>query len=102
MTLGVVILAAGRSARMGRPKMLLPWGVTSVLGHLIEQWRRLGAEQIGIVCAANSGLENELERLGISTEARIINPEPERGMFSSLQCAANWPGWKGGLTHWAI
>jgi len=34
---GVVILAAGRSARMGRPKLLLPWGGTSVLGHLLAQ-----------------------------------------------------------------
>ena len=23
-------------------------------------------------------------------------------MFSSLQCAANWPGWETDLTHWAI
>ena len=87
---------------MGQPKLLLPWGTTSVLRHLIEQWTRLGAGQIGIVCAANSELENELERLGISRELRIINPAPERGMFSSLQCAANWPGWKTDLTHWAI
>ena len=35
---GVVILAAGRSRRMGKPKLLLPWGETSVLGHLIRQW----------------------------------------------------------------
>ena len=42
-SVGVVILAAGRSARMGRPKLLLPWGETSVLGHLIKQWQALGA-----------------------------------------------------------
>ncbi|HRY59690.1 MAG: NTP transferase domain-containing protein [Verrucomicrobia bacterium] len=41
--LGVVLLAAGRSARMGKPKLLLPWGDTSVLGHLIRQWQSLGA-----------------------------------------------------------
>jgi CTP:molybdopterin cytidylyltransferase MocA len=33
---------------------------------------------------------------------RIINPTPERGMFSSIQCAAQWPGWQAALTHWAI
>ena len=73
-----------------------------MLGHLIETWRRLGAEQMGVVCAANSELEKELERLGISPESRIVNPAPERGMLSSLQCAANWEGWKTELTHWAI
>ena len=50
-SVGVVILAAGRSARMGRPKLLLPWGETSVLGHLIKQWQALGARQIAVVCA---------------------------------------------------
>src|SRR5438874_1514761 len=39
---GVIILAAGRSRRMGRPKMLLPWGNTTVLGHLVAQWQALG------------------------------------------------------------
>ena len=23
-------------------------------------------------------------------------------MFSSIQCAAQWPGWEAALTHWAI
>ena len=31
-----IILAAGRSRRMGQPKMLLPWGETTVLGHVIQ------------------------------------------------------------------
>ena len=46
---GVVILGAGASSRMGRPKLLLPWGDTSIIGHLIEQWRALAAAQIAVV-----------------------------------------------------
>ena len=100
---GVVILAAGQSARMGRPKLLLPWGRTSVLGHLIRQWRALGARQIAVVCAlGNELIQAELDRLGFPARNRIINPAPERGMFSSIQCAAQWPGWEEALTHWAI
>jgi molybdenum cofactor cytidylyltransferase len=100
---GVIILAAGRSARMGRPKLLLPWNKTSVLGHLIEQWRALGAEQIAVVCAPGDvAIRAELDRLGFAEENRIGNPAPERGMFSSIQCAAQWPGWQASLTHWAI
>jgi len=100
---GVVILAAGRSARMGRPKLLLPWNKTSVLGHLIEQWRALGVTQIAVVCApGNQGIQAELDRLGFPAKNRIDNPTPERGMFSSIQCAAQWPGWQAALTHWAI
>ena len=46
MKLGVVILAAGASSRMGRPKLLLPWSGTTVIGHLLNQWRALGASPI--------------------------------------------------------
>src|SRR6516225_5725334 len=100
--LGVVILGAGRSSRMGRPKLLLPWGETSVLGHLAGQWRGLGAGQVTVVCAGGDDtLAAELDRLEFSAENRIVNPEPTRGMFSSIQCAALWSGWRHELTHWA-
>jgi molybdenum cofactor cytidylyltransferase len=46
---GVILLAAGRSRRMGRAKLLLPWGEASVLGHLVSQWRSLGATQLAVV-----------------------------------------------------
>src|SRR5437763_13333350 len=93
MLLGAVILAAGRSSRMGRPKLLLPWGETSVLGHLVEQWRMLRAQQIAVVCAAgDDGIQKELNRLMFPVECRIFNETPERGMFSSVQCAAQWAG----------
>jgi molybdenum cofactor cytidylyltransferase len=102
-SVGVVILGAGRSVRMGQPKLLLPWGGTSVLGHLIEQWQALGARQIAIVCAArDQTMQMELDRLSFAKINRICNPAPEGGMFSSIQCAVRWPGWQSALTHWAI
>jgi molybdenum cofactor cytidylyltransferase len=101
--LGVVILAAGASKRMGKPKLLLPWGKTSVLGHIIFQWQGLGAGQISVVCAAQDrAVSEELDKLGFAQADRIINPIPGRGMFSSIQCAAAWDGWKEILTHWVI
>lgn len=100
---GVVLLAAGRSARMGQPKLVLPWGRTSVLGHLLAQWSHLGAPQIAVVCGAGDHvLAAELDRLAPLGAARICNPAPEDGMFSSIQAASQWSGWKGQLTHWAI
>jgi molybdenum cofactor cytidylyltransferase len=101
--LGVVILAAGSSQRMGRPKLLLPWGRTSVLGHLIQQWTALMADQIAVVCAADAlALQHELDRLDFPACHRILNPRPDRGMFGSVQCAAGWSGWRDELTHWVI
>jgi molybdenum cofactor cytidylyltransferase len=101
--LGAVILAAGRSTRMGRPKLLLPWGQSSVLGHIIEQWRLIGAAQIAVVVAEGDLIiETELNRLAFTPNLRIYNPAPNRGMFSSIQCSAAWPRWQPELTHWAI
>src|SRR5437867_7882275 len=100
---GVAILAAGRSSRMGRPKMLLPWQATTVLGHQIDLWNQAGAAQIALVVAADdAAMVSELERLGFAGKKRIVNPEPDRGMFSSIQCAASWTGWEGRLSHIAI
>src|SRR5258706_8873742 len=102
-SLAVILLAAGASSRMGRPKMLLPWGNTTVLGHLLQVWQELGAAQIAAVSAAGDAAVNlELDRLGLPPEGRIVNPDPRRGMFSSIQCAGLWKGWQTGLTHWAI
>jgi guanine deaminase len=37
-----------------------------------------------------------------SCDAWIENSFPERGMFSSLEEASRWKGWRSGLTHWII
>ena len=101
--LGVVILGAGASSRMGQCKLLLPWGNTSVIGHLIRQWRALAVDQTAVVLAAGDAkLHSELDRLGFPRRDRIENPAPERGMFSSIRCAGTWNGWKADLTYWAI
>lgn len=88
---------------MGRPKLLLPWLGTTILGHLIAQWKALHAAQIAVVHSANDpGLAAELDRLGIPFSDRISNPAPELGMFRSIQCSAEWTGWDEELSHWAI
>ncbi len=102
-TFGVILLGAGDSSRMGQPKLLLPWGDTSIIGHLIRQWRELGAGQIAVVQRpGDQALNAELDRLGFPSAARIENPLSRRGMFSSIQCAAHWKGWKDEVNVWAI
>src|ERR1017187_538808 len=101
--LGVVMLGAGPSSRMGRPKLLLPWKDTTIVGHLIRQWRKLGTGQIAVVHRPNDlPLAAELDRLDFPAKDRIANPQPERGMFSSIVCAADWGGWKPEICSWAI
>src|SRR5687768_12086242 len=82
---------------MGRPKLLLPWGDKTVLAHIVQQWTKLGSSQIAAVIEPNSPLESHLGQV-----ERIINPNPELGMFSSIRCAAKWTGWRSELTHYVI
>ena len=97
---GVVILGAGASARMGRSKLLLPWRGATVIGHLLSQWQELGAAQIAVVLrAGDAALAAELDRLQFPRAGRIDNPHPERGMFSSVLCAAAWRGWRPEISH---
>jgi len=49
MNISAVILAAGKSVRMGQQKMLMPWGNTTVLGKVIETLQTAGVEDIRLV-----------------------------------------------------
>jgi|SRR6185503_4115433 molybdenum cofactor cytidylyltransferase len=103
MNFAVVLLAAGASSRMGRPKLLLPWHDTTVLGYLVNTWRTLGAAQLAVVTTAGSGpLAAELARAALDERAWIINPKPERGMMSSIRCAAAWPDWNSEVSHFLL
>lgn len=100
MKVGVVILAAGASRRMGRPKLLLRWNGISIINHLMQQWIAVGASEIAtVVSLENVKLIRELDRQGFPKSHRIVNARPEEGMFSSIQCAARWKGWAVELTH---
>ena len=102
-SLGVVILGAGASVRMGQPKLLLPWRDTTVIGGILSQWRELGVAQIAVVMRPNDAeLTAELDRLDFPAANRSENPQPERGMFSSIVCSANWNGWRTKISSWAI
>lgn len=49
----VIILAAGSSSRMGRPKQLLKWKNTTLLGHAITTSKALPTSKIIVVLGAN-------------------------------------------------
>ena len=100
---GVVILAAGASTRMGRCKLLLRWGDKTILTHLLGQWRSAGAAQIApVIDPSNQLVRKALEDAGFSSSDWIENSSPQMGMFSSLQEASRWTGWRSTLTHWII
>lgn len=88
---------------MGQPKLLLPWGETTVIGHIIDCWRGLGATRVAVVLRPDDhALRAELERLNLPAPDLIPNPFPERGMFSSILCAARHDGWEESLASFAL
>jgi molybdenum cofactor cytidylyltransferase len=79
-----VILAAGRSQRMGRPKALLPHvdGATSFLAYLVRTCRAGGVATVLVVGREEDrALREEVQRAAATL---VINPDPERGQLSSL------------------
>ncbi len=81
--IAAVILAAGQSRRMGRPKLLLPWGNTTVLGQVIATFAEAGIEEIVVV---TGGAREQVEALAGASARTVFNPLFAEGeMFSSIQ-----------------
>jgi molybdenum cofactor cytidylyltransferase len=87
-SISAIILAAGKSQRMGQPKMLLPWGDTTVLGQVTMTFSKAGIADIIVVTGGDREIvEMEASRLAIHFPVRTVyNPLFEqRGMMSSIQ-----------------
>lgn len=82
--LAAVILSAGASSRMGRPKALLPYRQGTFLEHLIEVTRhpRIGVTRV--VLGAGAEVIRTIGKLDPSIV--VLNPEWEQGQLSSI-CA---------------
>ena len=82
--ISVLILAAGQSKRMGRPKMTLAWGQTTVLGHVIRVFRAAGVEDVLIV---SGGDRTAVDQIAAECDARtVFNPSyADEAMLGSLQ-----------------
>ena len=85
-----VILAAGESSRMGRDKALLPWppsGTGSLPGDtFLSAAIRLFAPYVDVVLVVAGRNEHNLAPIVYAHGASlIVNPDPDRGQFSSLK-----------------
>jgi molybdenum cofactor cytidylyltransferase len=81
--LAAVILSAGASSRMGRPKALLPYREGTFLEHLIEVTRdpRIGVTRV--VLGAGAEVIRAIAKLDPSVV--VLNPEWEMGQLSSIR-----------------
>lgn len=82
--IGAVVVAAGRSARMGAFKPLLPFEDSTISLHIIHLLQQIGAEPIVVVTGYRAAqLERHLEHTGV----RFIRNENlvETQMFDSFR-----------------
>jgi molybdenum cofactor cytidylyltransferase len=84
-----VILAAGFSERMGRPKALLPMGAapTTFLEQVVTTLRQAGLETVVVVVGSDAA---PIRAAAAAAELPVQiaeNPDPARGQLSSLLVA---------------
>ena len=78
-----MILAAGESRRMGRPKLLLPFGEKTIIETVIESVIQSKTEKVLVVLG--SGIEKIKEKIKNFPLKIVVNPDFRKGMLSSVQ-----------------
>lgn len=78
-----MILAAGESKRMGKPKLLLPFGEKTIIETVIENVIKSKVEKILVVLGSNRDkIEKKIKTFPVEI---AVNPNFRRGMLSSVQ-----------------
>jgi molybdenum cofactor cytidylyltransferase len=82
-TCGAVVLAAGEARRFGAPKLLMPFGDSTVLGSVIAALT--AADIAPIVVVTGPGAAAIQATLKGEAVQVVGNPDPARGMVSSIR-----------------
>ena len=89
MRIRAVVLAAGAGARFGGQKLEARIAGRPILQHVLDSLAIAGIDDAIVVLPPDSPLETSMRWRGA---ARVVNPEPERGLSSSLRL-----GWAAAL-----
>jgi molybdenum cofactor cytidylyltransferase len=84
---GIVILAAGTSARMGRPKQLLPYKGKTLLQHALDEARSANASAVVVVFGAMADVL--LSQTDTKRTTVVINNDWQEGMASSIRAGVS-------------
>ena len=99
--MAAVILSAGESSRMGRPKALLPIDGETFIERIVGALRRTSVGRVIVVLGYNADeMKGQIVHLPVEI---LINPDYKLGQLSSLQVAVrrlqNDPDCEGILLH---
>lgn len=80
-----LVLAAGGSTRLGRPKQLLPYRGGTLLDHTLGTARSCGFDQL--LCAVGGGAQDVLAKVDLTGVEVVENPHYGSGCSSSIAAA---------------
>jgi molybdenum cofactor cytidylyltransferase len=82
--IAAIVPAAGLSRRMGTQKLLLPFGNTTIIGHVVDELLRSRVGKVYVVVG------HQAERIEAVLSGRsvsiVANPDYAQGMLSSVRC----------------
>lgn len=84
LQVSAILLAGGASSRMGRAKALLEYRGETFLDRQIALYASAGARVICVLGHDAASIAGSLRRA--SEALLVLNPHPEHGQLSSLQC----------------
>jgi len=79
VTVGAVVLAAGRASRMGRPKVVLPWRGRPLLAHVLGALAAAGVAPVVVVTGPDTPALGDL-----GAAAAVFHPDARLGMGGSI------------------
>lgn len=80
-----IVPAAGRSARMGQPKLLLPWGEATIIESVLSRWRESRVNHVLVVVRPDDEeLAETCRRAGVEV---VVPPFAPEQMKTSVQLA---------------
>ena len=83
MKTGIILLAAGSSSRLGRPKQLVELGGKTLIQNAIEEAKKCQADSMVVVLGWNPDLiQTGFESKNVNV---VFNKSWEEGMASSMQ-----------------
>ena len=96
-----VVLSAGESSRMGRPKALLPIDGQTFIDRIVAALKQSGLERIVVVLGFDADeMRAKIEHLPVEI---VVNPDYALGQLSSLQVAIRYlasdPNCDGMMVH---
>jgi xanthine dehydrogenase accessory factor len=83
----IIILAAGKSERMGQQKLIMPFAEKTIIEHIVDKALRSNAGEVRVIVGSHQDeVSNKILHLPVKI---TYNDRYEEGMLSSVQCGFN-------------